>query len=190
MTLRQLIIRTILVLLLFPFVARAEYAHPFTSTDQVYRAKNDTAAIIWWHFDDGVKIGTHWFCGDPRKLPNGFGDFSIKSLFSSLKVTRPCTKAELDLGEQSFLAGNRLKAFVSNPQSTTAPTYFANADGTKGPLTGIRVPVKSECNWQMRLVTITNGVKKGTSYYAVIDEGGQYHKDHIYATCKLGAIAK
>lgn len=86
-----------------------------------------------------------------------------------------------------FNAETKLVAQVTNTVAGAidAPMFVRNPDWTQGPASKKRAKIGADCNWEMRLVKIVNGVEVGTPYFAVVGE------TDLYANCKLtGVITK
>lgn len=99
-------------------------------------------------------------------------------------IVRELTETEKDLVGQ-LAAAQGVSGKVINPGYTTAPLYYANADGTKGAtVKEYRWDVGKPCSLHKRLVSLTG---KGTDYYYVADYGGK----ELYARCAVtGVVSK
>ena len=181
-----------LPLLLISGLANAwEYQKPACMPDKV-------SEVRWRHYDTIIVV--LWYCDQPRGIRRTWRAFNVSKSGKSINlagktqselfkldtavINRDVTETEKDIMRQLEEAEG-IKAKVINSGYTTAPMYSRNADGTRGPAVEKRIPVGAQCDWSLRLVSISNGKEAGTSYYAVVGENS------LYARCQVsGAVSK
>lgn len=147
----------------------------------------------------GTRFVMQWYCDKPRGIMRYVRGFDAQVSLSSITaltskgvaelyaldkvaVTRALSSIEWEISHSLHTAEGP-KGRVINSGYTTAPTYAANSDGTRGTATAERVTVGTPCIISRRLVTIADGVEAGTNYYAV--------SDTLYARCSItGAVSK